>query len=115
LVGGPIGVFRLYGKVGGNYSRSTFRTTQTIPDTTITIDGVPQTIRGGNQVYWIKTAGWGWLFGGGMEVWLAPAFGLYGEFSRAALKGQALDDVEGLTDERVTSVMFGARIRLGGG
>ena len=113
-IGGPIGIVRLYGKVGANYHRATFRTTEVVNETTITVDGVPQTIRGGSQVSWVKTAGWGWLFGGGMEVWVAPAFGIYGEFGRAALKGRALDDEEGTTDERVTTVMVGARIRIGG-
>jgi hypothetical protein len=114
-IGGPARRVRIYGKVGANYHRATFRTTQVVADTTITVDGQTQTVRGGNQVYWVKTAGWGWLFGGGLEVWVAPAFGIYGEFGRAALKGRALDDEEGTTDERVTTIMVGGRIRLGGG
>ena len=112
-VGVPLRTVRIYGKVGGNYHRATFRTSETVDDVTITVDGVPQTIRGGNQVYWVKTAGWSWLFGGGIEVWLAPAFGIYGEVVRAALKGEALDDEQGPTDERVTTMFVGARIRIG--
>jgi hypothetical protein len=113
-IGAPVRAVRIYGKVGANYHRATLRTTQTVEDVTITVDGVEQTIRGGNQVYWVKTAGWGWLFGGGLEVWVAPAFGIYGDVSRAALKGSAIDDEEGLTDERVTTMFVGARIRIGG-
>jgi hypothetical protein len=113
-VGAPIRSVRIYGKIGANYHRATFRTTQQVDEATITVDGVEQTIPGGNQVYWVKTAGWGWLFGGGVEVWVAPSFGIYGEVGRAALKGIALDEEDGATDERVTTMFVGARIRIGG-
>lgn len=105
-VGVPIGIVRPYGQVGGSYFRGTFRTNQT-------------NTQGGSsisQTYWQRTGGWGWTFGGGLEIWMAPAFGIYGEFGSTTLKGEPLDppDSEGATDDRLTQFMFGVRIRLGG-
>ena len=114
MIGAPVRTVRIYGKVGANYHRATFRTTQVNQDITVDVDGVPQTFEGGNQVYWVKTAGWGWLFGGGLEVWMAPRFGIYGEVTRAALKGKALDDEQGETEERATTFFAGIRLKIGG-
>lgn len=69
-VGVPIGLVRLYGQVGTNYHWATSFTTETINSAT--------------QTFELKTQGWGWLFGGGGEVWIAHSVGLYGE---AALPG----------------------------
>lgn len=103
-IGVPIGPVRLYGKVGTTYQQSRFTTTQTQDDVTVA---------GGVQTFELRTAGWGWLFGGGMEVWMNQRFGLYGEVSRAGLRGPARDDAEGETSEGLTSLLFGARIRIG--
>ena len=46
--------------------------TETIDDLTITVDNVQQTIPGGTQASLLQTEGWGWLFGGGGEVWHRP-------------------------------------------
>ena len=99
-VGVPLGPVRLYGQVGPNYHRAVFTTTQTTGDLT--------------QTFALETAGWGWGFGGGGEVWIVPAFALYGEFGRAALKGSAQEGAEGSVDDRMTSFFFGARIRIAG-
>ena len=112
-VGGPIGPVRLYGKIGTNYHRAVSGTSQTINDKTITIDGVSQTITGGTQTLELKTAGWGWLFGGGMEIWVIRSVGIYAEFNRVALKGSASDDIEGTLDEGLTTLVAGVRLRLG--
>lgn len=100
-LGVPIGPVRLYGKGGTTYQQSTFSTTQT------------QTIEGTAQTIGLKTAGWGWFFGGGVETWVTPSFGFYGEVSRAALRGDAVDALEGASDEALTSLFFGIRIRIG--
>jgi hypothetical protein len=117
-VAGKIGIparrARFYGKAGGDYHRAIIGTTQTNEERTVSIDGETQTIPGGTQNFEITTAGWSWLFGGGMEFWLKPSFGIYGELTRAALKGSALDDEEGAIDERVTLYTFGIRIHIGG-
>ena len=49
-----------------------------------------------------------------MEFWIKPSFSIYGEVTRAALKGSALDDEEGEMDERVNLYTVGVRIRIGG-
>lgn len=104
-VGIPAGVFRPYGQIGANYHRATFTTTQTM--TGVTENGL--------QTYSVETGGWSWIFGGGMEVWFSPHFGIYGELNRAAIKGPPIDeDVEGTIDDRMTTILFGARIRIGG-
>jgi hypothetical protein len=112
-IGAPVGPVRIYGMVGTNYHRATASTSETIDDKTITIDGVAQTITGGTQAFELKTAGWGWQFGGGMEVWVIRSLGVYAEFSRASLKGSASDNKEGTLDEGLTALMVGARLRLG--
>jgi hypothetical protein len=105
-VGVPLGIVRPFGQVGGSYFRGTFSTTQT--QTTGTDSAT--------QNYWQRTGGWGVTFGGGLEVWLAPAFGIYGEANWTSLKGKPLDtdEGEGTTDDRVTTFIFGARVRIGG-
>lgn len=113
-VGAPIGVFRLYGHAGMNYQRSTMGTTQTIDDLTITVNGAPQTVAGGTQTFELKTAGWSWLAGGGLEVWLTRRLGLYAEAGRIRLKGEEVNGGEGVLDDHLTTVFIGARLRLAG-
>jgi hypothetical protein len=112
-VGVPIGPVRLYGKVGGNFHQATFTTTQTNDDVTLTIDGVSQIVKGGTQTFELKTEGWGWLFGGGMEVWAKRWLALYGEAGFAGLKGHPVDDADGAMDDRMTYLLVGARVRIG--
>ncbi len=112
-VGVPIGRVRLYGQAGANYHRATTSATQTIDDSTVTTGDVTTTITGGTQTFELMTAGWGWLFGGGVEAWVKPSFAIYGEVGRARLKGDAVDSGEGGIDDRVTFILFGARVRIG--
>jgi hypothetical protein len=125
LGGVPVGPVRLYGKFGANHSWATFSTTNTINDRAFTIGGTgddgdngePQTItiRGGTQTFEQITKGWGWIFGGGIEGWVSPSVALYGEITRAALKGMPLDEeFEGRLNERASFFVFGLRLRLGG-
>jgi hypothetical protein len=114
-VGLPIGPVRLFGKVGGTYHRAVLGTSQTMDDVAIEVDGETQTIEGGTQEFEVRTGGWGWLFGGGGEIWARPSLAIYGEAGRAALKGSALDAEEGTLDERMNYFMFGVRVRIGGG
>jgi hypothetical protein len=112
-IGVPARSARIYGQVGGNYHQATFGTSQTMQDVTITIGGVETIVPGGTQNFQQKTAGWGWVFGGGVEVWISRHFATYGEFGRASLKGKALDDEDGEFDDALTSFVVGAKIRLG--
>ncbi len=114
LLGIPVGRVRFYGRGGAAHHRASTLTTERIEPRTITIGGVQQTIPGGTQDYELRTAGWGWIFGAGVEGWLSRSFALYGEANYGALKGGARDDGEGELDERITTLKFGIRLRLGG-
>jgi hypothetical protein len=98
-VGGPIGPVRLYGLAGTNYHWATSSTTETIDSAT--------------QTFEFKTQGWGLLFGGGGEVWIARSVALYAEVSFAGLKGPATGGGEARLDDRLRLVLFGARVRIG--
>ncbi len=104
-VGVPAGPVRPYGQVGATYHRATLSTSQTMTDQT----------EAPTQTYSVETGGWGWTFGGGLEIWFNSSFGIYGELNRSALKGTAVEtNVEGILDDRMTTVVVGARIRIGG-
>ncbi len=112
-VGLPIGIVRIYGMGGMNYHRS-LRTTYQVNDPhTITVDDVPTTIPGNSQTWAMATEGFGWLFGGGGEVWAGKRFALYGEFSYNQVKGNGLNSTPGTIDDRLTYFGGGARVKLG--
>jgi hypothetical protein len=94
----PAGPVRVYGLGGANFHQSTLNTNETIDAAT--------------QSFVQKTHGWGWLFGGGTEVWVTPKVALYGELSLARIKGKAEDKGEGLVDDYLRFIGFGARVRL---
>jgi hypothetical protein len=103
-VGIPLGPIRPYGQVGASYHQAKFTTTQTMTE-----QPTPNTLS-----YQLRTSGWGLAFGGGLEMWFSSVFGLYGEFGSAAVKGPARDDADGAVDDRLTYVLFGGRLRIGG-
>jgi hypothetical protein len=73
-----------------------------------------ETIGEATQTIEYKTQGWGVVFGGGAEVWVAGAFALYGEAQFAGLKGAPEgggDEVR--LDDRLRLFTFGARVRIG--
>ncbi len=94
----PAGPVRVYGLAGANYHQSTLNATETIDAAT--------------QSFVQKTHGWGWLLGGGTEVWVTSKVAIYGELSLAHVKGKAEDKGEGLVDDRLRFLAIGARIRL---
>jgi hypothetical protein len=110
-VGGPVGPVRLYGEIGADYHRATLETTETIDTQTVVVDGVTQTTKGGTQTLSLETSGWGLMFGGGLEVWLARRFAVYGEGSYIAIKGNAREG-EGLIDDHVIALTFGVRVHI---
>ena len=104
-VGVPAGPFRPYGQVGGTYHRATLSTSQTMTNQT----------ESPTQTYSVETGGWTFVFGGGLEVWLNSSFAIYGEVNRGGMKGPPIDkNVEGDLDDRLTSIVIGARIKIGG-
>jgi hypothetical protein len=112
-VGAPIGGARIYGQGGANYHRATLSTNQTIDDVTVVVDDVEVTLPGGTQAFQLRTGGWGWLFGGGLEIWVARSFAIYAEAGYVALKGGDRDGGEGSINERVTYILAGARVHVG--
>ena len=112
VVGRAIGPVRLYGRAGVNRHRATLHTTQTVDETSVTTEQGTQTIRGGTQTLDLETEGWGLVFGGGTEVWLSPRAALYGDLTRASLKGNATAIPEGTIDDNAWLVQVGVRIHV---
>jgi len=112
-VGAPFGRFRVYGESGAVYNWTTRTTTQTMNESTITVDGLPIVIPGGTQVFELNTDGWSWMWGGGGEFWLTPIVGVWGEFSWVKLVGKASGGGEGTLDDTVMSAVAGIRLSLG--
>jgi hypothetical protein len=81
LLGGQAGPMRLYGRAGMAFNQATTTVNETIDDKTVTIDDVPVVVEGGTATYETITEGWGWLFGGGMEIWFNRYVGVYGELN----------------------------------
>jgi hypothetical protein len=99
VVGIPIHAVRLFGKAGANfqYEKSTTRNT---------INGAEQTIR-------TQAQGWGWLFGGGLEIWMAPAVAIYADAGLAGLRGTPIGGGEVRFEDRLSYVNVGIRIHIG--
>ena len=112
-VGVPIGLAKLYGRGGTIYNQAKIETTQTQDPRTVTVDDVEQTIPGGTQTFVVKTDGWGWLFGGGIEVWFRPSFAIYGEVDYSSLTGDDVDGGEAKIKNRVGSAIGGLRVLIG--
>ena len=112
-VGIPINRVRIYGQGGTNYHRATHSTTQTINDIAVTVGGVPQLVPGGTQVIELRTGGWGWQFGAGLEVWVRPSVGIFGEVGRTRLKGSNVEGPEADLEDYLSAALFGLRIKIG--
>ncbi len=112
-VGAAIGAVRVYGEGGMNYHRGTSTTNETISDRTEIVNDVPVTIPGGPQVFQLKTGGWGYVFGGGLEGWISPSVAIYGEFIRAKLNGSPLEGGQGVVDDSLTMILAGLRVHIG--
>ena len=103
---------RFYGKVGGNYQRSLYTSSQTVEDTPVTVDDVTTVYEGGSITSDYETDGWSWYFGGGAEAWFKARFAVYGEVGWLGLKGEDRHDGEGVLDDKLTVFLFGARVKL---
>jgi hypothetical protein len=111
-IAAPIQIVRLYGLAGANYHRATSKLSETIDAKTITVDDVQQTIPEGTMSSSLKTQGWGWLFGGGMEVWPGSKVALYLEANFARVKGNAVKGQQGQFSDRETALLFGLRFHI---
>ena len=106
------GRLRPFGRAGLGLHRATLTTTQTTNDATIVVNNVEQTIPGGAQTLQMRTKGWAPVYGGGLEIWLSPSIGIYGEAQRMGLKGTD-DRGSGITvEDTVITAQVGLTIRL---
>jgi hypothetical protein len=108
--GVPAGRARIYGQGGTNYGRTTSTTTQTMDDQTI-LGG--EVVRGGTQTIELKTGGWGWQAGAGVEVWIKPMIAIFGEVSRTKVKGEGIEGGHGTFEDYLNAVLFGMRFKIG--
>ena len=112
-VGIPIGKVKLYGQGGTNYHRGKMTTTETIDDGVQTVNGLPEVVHNGQQTIELKTGGWGWQVGGGLEVWVKGPIAIFGEVSRNHLKGDSVEGLEGSLADYLNAVLVGVRFKIG--
>jgi hypothetical protein len=112
LGGVPLGPVRIVGKLGTTYHRATVTTVETVPTETAIVDDVEQVVVGGTQTIQVQTSGWGWVWSGGLEVWLTGPLGFYGEVGMLNLQGK--DRQGGPTKIDDTRLFFfaGAKLRI---
>ena len=113
VFGIPAGAARVFGKGGATYHQALYSTTQTNEDTTITVGDETQTIPGGTQTLQFKTQGWGWFFGGGVEVWISRRFAIYGDVGWVTVKGDDPGESQTATDDSMLYALGGLRFRFG--
>lgn len=99
VAGGAIGGLRIYGRGGASYHRATLQTSEVITNV-------------GIQNLELKTAGWSWYAGGGVEVWLKPFLAVYVDGSVVQLRGSGVGGAEGTMDDQLIMGTAGVRIHL---
>lgn len=100
-LGIPVGRARLYGKGGGLFHSGTTTSVTTIAD-------VDQTLK-------LRTEGWSWIAGGGIEVWTGRKFALFADANFGRIRGEAVsedDDIEGEARDNLLSVFAGFRVKI---
>jgi len=108
----PAGKVTIYGKGGTNYHGATSTVRETIFDDVNTVNGETQLVAGGSQVLQTRTGGWGWLFAGGVDVWVTKPVAIYGEVGRLLINGSSTRGGEGNISDPVTYVVVGAKVRM---
>lgn len=111
-LGLPAARVRVYAMGGATYHRATSTTSETIDERTITGDGADTVIPTGTQTFSLRTQGWGWIAGGGIEAPASPLLSFYSEGGLATVQGVDRDGGEGTIDERIYYVLAGLRFRL---
>ena len=99
VVGFPMGGIRIYAHGGATYHQATMETTETVASL-------------GTQNLELKTAGWSFYTGGGVEVWLKSFIALYVGGDYVQLRGGALGGADGSMDDHLIAGMGGVRIHL---
>lgn len=108
----PIGAVRLYGMGGGAFHKATSSTTQTNDPLSFESNGVQIEVEGGTQTIQGETEGWGWYGGGGIEGWVSPRVGLFGEGLYVKLKGDPTSGTDIPMDSHFFAVVAGLRFKL---
>jgi hypothetical protein len=111
--GFAVGAARPYGFGGLDWHEAVSTTSETINDATVVVNGVTQTIAGGTQTFAQQTKGWSWFAGGGVEGWVTRWVAVYGEFTRARVKGKPVAGGEGGIDDTATLITGGIRLHIG--
>jgi hypothetical protein len=102
--GGQAGPVRVYGMGGATYASATSTTTQTVAALT--------TAPGGTEALAFRAKGWGWMAGGGFDMWVKPWIGFYVEGGFYVLKGSTSGQFEATLDQKFGHVTVGARIQV---
>jgi hypothetical protein len=114
LVGGPVGGRgRMYARAGVNRHRAVLNTSQTVDDATVTVGEETVTIPGASQTLELRTAGWGYVFGGGFEVWMGSRLAIYGDLNRISINGKTEDASLRTIKEGLWLAQVGVRIHIG--
>jgi hypothetical protein len=111
-IGIPWGPVRVYGKGGTDYHQATLSTSETINDRTVMVDDVEQVVPGGSVSQQIKTAGWSWFFGAGLEGWINKWVAIYGEGGHLRLKGASTNGGEAQADDSANYIVAGLRFHV---
>jgi hypothetical protein len=93
------GRFRPFGRAGMSFDRATVTTTQTMGESSETLA--------------VRARGWAPVFGGGLEVWLSPRFGLFVDAQRLGLKGKDEKGSAIEVDDTLLTAQAGLTVRLG--
>lgn len=109
----PLGRLKIFGHGGLVFQQSTMTTNNTILATSVTTsDGTVLPVPGGTQAFTGKTRGFGWMFGGGAEFWVAKKIAVYGDVGIVRLKGSASDGSQAILDDHLSYVVIGMKFRL---
>ena len=80
---------------------------------TVTVDGEPFVLEGGTQTFDYETSGWGWIWGGGAEIWATSPLAIYAELKFVGIKGDDRRGGEFTVDDTMRAFVAGVRYRLG--
>ena len=68
-----------------------------------------------DQTLKLRTEGWSWIAGGGIEVWISKRFALYADADFGRIRGDAVsenDDMEGEAHDNLLGLFGGFRVRI---
>jgi hypothetical protein len=94
----PAGPVRIFGEYGVNWHESTTTTKERIDLA--------------SQTFTLKTRGWGYVLGGGVEAWIWKKIAIYGDLGVMRVKGDSVTGGEAKLDDHVNFLFIGAKFRL---